>query len=50
MQIESLQRQLNDLSEDFSDLLTDNENKSSQIEILQNKLAKLEGAEACWAK
>ena len=27
IQIASLQRQLNDLSEDFSDLLTDNENK-----------------------
>jgi hypothetical protein len=34
IQIASLQRQLNDLSEDFSDLLTDNENKSTLIEIL----------------
>ena len=44
IQIESLQRQLNDLSEDFSDLLTDNENKSNQIEILQNKIDELDEA------
>ena len=44
IQIASLQRQLNDLSEDFSDLLTDNENKSSQIEILQNKIDELDEA------
>ena len=44
IQIASLQRQLNDLSEDFSDLLTDNENKSSLIEILQNKIDELDEA------
>ena len=44
IQIASLQRQLNDLSEDFSDLLTDNENKSSLIKILQNKIDELDEA------
>ena len=44
IQIASLQRQLNDLSEDFSDLLTDNENKSTLIEILQNKIDELDEA------
>ena len=44
IQIASLQKQLNDLSEDFSDLLTDNENKSNQIEILQNKIDELDEA------
>ena len=44
IQIASLQRQLNDLSEDFSDLLTDNENKSTLIKILQNKIDELDEA------
>ena len=44
IQIASLQKQLNDLSEDFSDLLTDNENKSSLIKILQNKIDELDEA------
>ena len=44
IQIASLQRQLNDLSEDFSDLLIDNENKSSLIKILQNKIDELDVA------
>ena len=44
IQIASLQKQLNDLSEDFSDLLTDNENKSTLIEILQNKIDELDEA------
>ena len=44
IQITSLQKQLNDLSEDFSDLLTDNENKSTLIEILQNKIDELDEA------
>ncbi len=44
IQIASLQKQLNDLSEDFSYLLTDNENKSTLIEILQNKIDELDEA------
>ena len=44
VQIESLQRQINDLSEDFLDLSTDNDNLSNQIEILQNKIDELEKA------
>ena len=44
VQIESLKRQINDLSEDFLDLSTDNDNLSNQIEILQNKIDELEKA------